>query len=266
MIHTGTVWTVLVHTEFSDLLNTWNSRPNKNETTGVLHVGFIHPPARQFEPFVEEYRGCLLVTTSAKFGLPEGFTASTSIVGFVENLPVHLGTSGWGYELSEERLITVDHQTDPQIETSSAIGWVRKFLRAEPNFGLLLRKYSIHNDRSYLDHESKLPFEARRSLGLFRFVEFVNGEMTDPCKVARASPPWLLSRTFDTIELPIRIMNVFRKSEIENVADLATTTFENLLGTANFGTKSKTHLLEALRSALDEGPFLEAVHHQPNPE
>lgn len=95
MVNTGTAWTILVHKEFEHLLATWMRRPNVKETTGVFHVGFVHPPARDFNSIVEDYRGRLLVTASAKFCLPGGYTASEREVGYVQTLPIHLGVRGW---------------------------------------------------------------------------------------------------------------------------------------------------------------------------
>lgn len=141
-----------------------------------------------------------------------------------------------------------------QLALAYPTGWVNKFLKLEPQFKTYLRKHLIFDDRSYLASEAELPFHIRRSMGIFRVVEKVKGETNDPCKIAMASPPWFLARKFDTIALPIRIVNVFRKSEIETVANLAATSFERLLNAHNFGTTSAGHLLQALRMALDEGP------------
>ena len=70
----------------------------------------------------------MLVTAAAKFGLPDGYTASDFTVGFVEDLPVHLGIGGWGYELSRERLAAEEPPTERGPVTDPAVEWIRKLL------------------------------------------------------------------------------------------------------------------------------------------
>ncbi|WP_332713837.1 DNA-directed RNA polymerase subunit alpha C-terminal domain-containing protein [Pelagibacterium mangrovi] len=250
--HSGSEWTVTVHREFEDFVETWKRRSDPEQTVSVLHVGFSRPPSREFDLFLETSRGRLLVTAAAKFALPEGYTASAGVVGYVGDLPIYLGIRGWGYEVPED--------TPPKIEPKSVVangivtGWVEDYLEVQPDHAALLSEHSIFDDHSYFDHEVELPWQVRRSLGIFRVNKQFAGEPTDPCSVARACPPWLLARRFDTIEIPVRVTNVFTNMDIDTVADLSKVTLAELLDTRNFGRKSANELLGALRNALNEGP------------
>lgn len=250
--HSGSEWTITVHREFEDFLETWKRRPD-SETVGVLHVGFSRPPSREFDSFLEIGKGRLLITTAAKFALPEGYTASTNALGQVGDMAIYLGIRGWGYEVSEAELPRV--APEPAKVVGPAVGWVKTYLETQPDDADLLAKHSIFDDQSYFHQEAQLPWQVRRILGISRFNALLEGERNDPCNVARACPPWMLARRFDTIEIPVRVSNVFTSMDIDTVGDLSEVTLSELLDTRNFGRKSAAELLAALRNALDEGPI-----------
>lgn len=254
MTHTGNEWTITVHREFEDFLKTWKGQAETGDTTGVLHIGFTRPAARQFDQFVSAHEGRLLITAAAKFALPEGYTASEGVIGFVEELPVHLGIRGWGYEIPEDAIPNAERSVRHSVSEEPATGWIKKYLEVEPDHAELLSVHGIFDDRSYFEREAELPWDVRRSLGIFRYKETFSGEQADPCAVARASPPWLLSRKFETIDVSVRVTNVFVNMNIVTISDLAKVTLEDLLDTRNFGRKSVNDLLGALQSALNEGP------------
>ncbi|MFD1253166.1 RNA polymerase principal sigma factor HrdA [Devosia equisanguinis] len=250
--HSGSEWGVTVHREFEDFLETWKRRSDYDRTVGVLHIGFSRPPSREFDSFLEIGKGRLLITAAAKFALPEGYTASTGALGHVGDMPIYLGIRGWGYEVSEDALPKVAPES--ALVVGPVIGWLKTYLEAQPDDADLLAKHSIFDDQSYFDHEAQLPWQVRRVLGISRFNALLSGERNDPCNVARACPPWMLARRFDTIEIPVRVTNVFTSMDIETVGDLSGLTLSELLDTRNFGRKSAAELLVALSNALDEGP------------
>jgi hypothetical protein len=81
-------WTVTVHRDLEDLLSTWNGRERRDETVGVLHIGFDRPPVRDFDDVAKLYIGLMLVTAAAKYALPPAFQTTRYAVNTVSDLPL----------------------------------------------------------------------------------------------------------------------------------------------------------------------------------
>ncbi|MGN6304201.1 MAG: DNA-directed RNA polymerase subunit alpha C-terminal domain-containing protein [Mesorhizobium sp.] len=252
MLRHDAEWTVTVHRELEELLESWKSRPSPDASVGVLHVGFSRPPSRDFEEIVSEHAGHLLLTESAKYGLPSGFVSSSTSLGKVAGIPIYLALRGWGYELEDK--IRPASTPVQQAQEWSPDGWVRRFLVKFADREEQLRQFGIFNEASYLDFEHKLPRTLRHDLGLFRFGQMLTGEAKDPCSVARAAPPWLSERTVESIDVTVRVANVFSVKNIKTIGDLASLSLDDLLHMQNFGRKSAWDLFSSLMSALDRGP------------
>ncbi len=186
--------------------------------------------------------------------LPEGYTASEAALGVVGALPVHLGVRGWGYEVPDDQVPRATLISKTPIKNSPATGWLREFVEEQADEASLVEANGIHDDRSYFEKEASLPWSLRRALGIYRFKELVGDPTSDPCQFASAAPPWLLARSFATIDLSVRVANVFSILEVARVADLAKLTLDDLLSTKNFGRKSVNDLMSNLRTSLNEGP------------
>ena len=247
-------WSVSVCRDFEAVLEAWTNRADPLQTA-ILHIGFDRPPSTAFEAVAQEHPGRLLVTASTKFGLPHGYEASADPVGFVENLPIHLGTRGWGYVVEERYLLTA-----PSVQATTkgrnASGWVASFLDLRPDLADTLKQAGIVDDTSYLEAESALPREARYRAGLFRFRDLIKQyDDHDPCAIARAAPPWLEERLVETMHLTVRVANVFVGEGVKTVGDLQKFDLPQLLRIHNFGRKSANDLRVSLMKALDDGPF-----------
>ena len=124
-------WSISVHRDLEELLGAWKDRQSPEEMVGVLHLGFDRPPAREFDTIAEQWPGHMLVTASAKFGLPVGFVASDGEIGRVSDLPVYLGVRGWGYTV-DEALIPKVKKTEAVSPARPPAGWVRRLLDQHP--------------------------------------------------------------------------------------------------------------------------------------
>ena len=246
-------WTVSVCRDLETVLDAWTGR-SPPERTGVLHIGFDRPPSTAFEAVAEAYPDRLLVTASAKFGLPQGYEASANPIDYVGNLPVHLGTRGWGYVVDDAEL-----PAEPILQTPhpgrDASGWVASFLDLRPDLADALSHVGIFDDASYLKAESGLPWEPRYKAGVFRFRAIIGDQDHDPCAIARAAPPWLGERLIETIDFSVRVANVFSAQDVKTVADVQKFDLSQLLRIPNFGRKSANDLKASLLSALEDGPF-----------
>lgn len=246
-------WSVSVHRDLIGALRAWSSR-DESGSSGVLHVGFDRPACQAFDDVAESYSGRVLLTASARFALPSGFKASFAITEVAE-LPIYLAVSGWGYEVDPAELVTADDHRNSASSNPSREpeGWVVGFISAYPDFAQTLAAHSICDDPTYLCYEKGLPTALRRELGIYRYDALVT-DVGDPAAVARAAPPWFSTRSFDTIDLTVRVSNVFNRAAIGCVNDLAALSFDELLKLPSFGLTSVRDLCASLHSAMREGP------------
>jgi RNA polymerase sigma factor (sigma-70 family) len=244
-------WTISVHRDLEDLLAAWQQRSSPDGAVGVLHLGFDRPPAREFEGIATRFPGRMLLTAAAKYALPSGFQASREPVGLVADLPVHLGTRGWGYLIDDD---VAEAAGANGTSSRSFEGWVREFVEETPGLSEELSQAKIYNEADYLANEVSLPSSVRKKIGTYRFRKLINNASEDPCAIALAAPPWLAVRAIETINLTVRVANVFANHGIGTVSDLAKWSTPKLLGLPNFGRTSVRDLCESLELALREGP------------
>ena len=245
-------WTVSVCRDLEAVLEAWTGRPHRAQT-GVLHIGFDRPPSTVFEAVAQAHPGRLLVTASAKFGLPVDYEASVNPIDYIESLPIHLGTRGWGYEVDKaeirpSRFQTLDANRDPS-------DWVASFVDLRPDLANALSQAGIFDDRSYLEAEGGLPWELRYRTGIFRFRAIIGEEDHDPCAIARASPPWVEERSVEKLGFSVRVANVFATQGVKTVSDIQRFDLSELQAVRNFGRKSANDLRASLMRALEDGPF-----------
>jgi hypothetical protein len=253
MLRVGTgEWSVSVHRDLAGVLDAWKRRPEPECSVGVLHVGFDRPASRSFDDTAASHLGRLLVTGSAKFALPDGFVSSSEPIGFVERIPLYLGLRGWGYLLDD----VIEHApVPPRLPQRRTFGWVREIAAVSPSLFMELDAAGIYDDASYTEFEGALDNTTRRSVGMFRFGVLIGSARGDPCAFARAAPPWLSQREFRSMELTVRLTNVFNRIGVNQVQDLNKFSLAQLLEIKNFGRTSVADLLQLLEGALEEGPF-----------
>mgnify|MGYP002628175468 CR=1 FL=1 len=246
-------WSVSVCRDLEMVLEAWKQR-SPPEKSGVLHIGFDRPPSTAFEEVASAHPGRLLITASARFGLPVGYESSNDPVGYVSDIPIYIGIRGWGYQVDKTEIETVTKQ-EKRRRANIPIGWVADLLLAKPEIQDDFEREGIYDDNTYLVSEQNLEREQRRDLGLFRFRAFVGKDDDDPCLIARASPPWFKERPLDTIGLTVRVSNVFSVQGVKTVGDIENFELFQLLRLPNFGRKSVRDLCATLLNALEEGPF-----------
>ena len=250
MLKVGEAWKITVHRDLEDLLVHWKQREDPDQTSGVVHLGFERPQSSVFNDLIDLYAGQVLLTPSGKFGLPFGFEASEYPIGIAEGLPLYLATKGWGYLLDSSTIEALP--TASNTEFRKAYGWVAHFLEDFPGEASEFASAGIWDDGEYLQREKFLPSRLRTDAGIYR-LRLITQDKDDPCAFAKASPPWFAERHFSTIELRVRVANVFDNRGIKTVADLARYSLDSLMGTQNFGRKSAADLLYSLEVALAQG-------------
>ena len=259
MIRSGDgTWTVTVCRDLGAVMRAWKMRKEPDCDVAVLHVGFDRPPSQSFDHIAEAHPGRMLLTAAAKHVLPNSFVASANSVGVSESPEVFIGLQGWGYTLEDSTAGTdhTDHvePSHPDSVLHEPQGWVSSFLVEYPSDAETLSAQGIFDEASYLNRETGLERSVRHRAGLFRAHHIVGANCEDPCKLARAAPPWLAERELTSLQLPLRANNVFGLSGIKTVRDLADCSPEALLEQQNFGRKSLRDTLQALAAALNDGP------------
>lgn len=246
--HLSGEWEIEVHHDLEGVVRSWEHRPEE-VTSAVLHVGFERRVAKSFEEVAGEYSGRVLLTPGAKGALPHNFSASTRPIAHVSDEPIFLALEGWGY--SEPDPLAVGLSTPGP---TAFLGWVGSFVSENPNDASALLASGIVDEASYLEHEAQLDRDLRTRLGLYRFSALAGEASDDPCEIARAAPPWLAAEKLSSLDLTVRIANVFREQDIRTVADLKALTTTDLRTFQNFGRTSIHHLVGILRKALLAGP------------
>lgn len=253
-------WTVTVCRDLGAVMRTWKMRKDQDRDIAVLHVGFDRPPSQSFDEVAEAHPGCMLLTPAAKHVLPNSFISSVAPIDAEEGIDVFLGLQGWGYSLEDPTAATVRSKpSHPGTEVCAPQGWVASFLTEHPSDAEPVSTHGIFDESTYLDKEAELERSVRHRAGSFRLHHIVGTNCDDPCKFARAAPPWLAKRETISLELPARADNIFRICGIKTVRDLAEWSPNALLDLQNFGQKSLRGTLFALTAALNEGPPREAT-------
>lgn len=240
-------WEIEVHHDLEDVVRSWERR--SQEVSGaVLHVGFERRVAKSFEEVAGEYRGRVILTPGAKGALPNTFRASAFPIADVSEEPVFLALEGWGY--SEEEPMGAAAGQHP----AAFLGWVGSFVGENPDAAKPLLAHGIVDEAAYLAHEAELERDLRKRLGSYRFSTLLAHAADDPCEMARAAPPWLATVPLSSVDLTVRIANVFRDRNIQTVADLQSLTVADLRTFSNFGRTSIHHLTNLLQRAVLAGP------------
>jgi hypothetical protein len=257
---TDSTWTVTVCRDLGAVIRTWKMRKEPDRDVAVLHVGFDRPPSHSFDEVAQAHPGRMLLTAAAKYVLPNSFISSAGPVGAAESTDVFIGLQGWGYTLEDPTAATTRMEKPRQdTVTDEPEGWVASFLNEHPLDAETLSANGIFDEATYLGREAELERSVRHRAGLFRLHHIIGPNCDDPCKFARAAPPWLAERELITLDLSVRAHNVFRVCDINTVRELADWSPEALLKQQNFGRKSLRVTLQALNAALNDGPLRAAT-------
>lgn len=243
-------WAAQVCRDWEAVLEAWKARESE-DFGAVLHIGFDRPASIAFENIAAEHPRKMLFTAAAKYAVPPSFDSSTFPLGHVEGIPVHLALRGWGY-VEDDAVVKL---AVPNMAQSQFSGWVAQFAEARPDCAEAMLVAGVTDEASYLKYEGAMDWEPRYRSGLYRYGFLIAGDEDDPCAIARAAPPWLSSRSFENIEITVRLGNVFERAQIGCVADLGLFNLNELSKKPNFGRKSANDLKNALLSAMSRGPL-----------
>ena len=142
---------------------------------------------------------------------------------------------------------------------NTTLNWVTKYLSEHPADRQALGALGIHDETSYQDREPELEREVRQRTGRFRTYHILGAKCNDPCEFVRAAPGWLGKRKLHTLHLPFRAWKAFKSKGLETVYDIADRNLEELASLRGVGEVCRQKILQALKVALDSGPYRNAT-------
>jgi len=263
-------WEVTLHSDLDTLREAW--RPFQGtQATGLIHIGFWRPDTEAFEHVAMHWPGLILLTSPARYSLPQPCPVAQRGVGEVDGMTVYVALEGWGYEVTLDQLglgesarevpTESDSGSEPREQVANPQDWVASIVRNSPDLAEELRAWRVVDEASYLKAESEMPAAIRGRLGMQRFVYFAKG----PCHPAsildnlRFAPPWLLALPTTALNLSVRSSNCLGTNAVTTLKDLAKFGEESLLRIANLGRKSVHEIGEEVARVFVEGPFDPAV-------
>ena len=247
-------WVVHVSRDLDEVVSLWVDAQAQGRT-GVLHVGFDRPMSSAFESVAVDYHGLMLLTAAARYALPVGqFSVAETPAAVVDNIPVYLGVRGWGYDGSDLKVVESPHGHKTAGEPFVATGWVGEVVSSGSALGATLASAGIYDEQSYHEFEERLTRVDRALIAHARAVQIWGPDRNDVTALARAMPPWVLTRALASMDITVRMANVFTHYNIKTVGDLAGLDDNKLRRFRNLGTKTIYQLIKLLWEAVSAGP------------
>jgi len=118
-------------------------------------------------------------------------------------------------------------------------GWIKEITVINPELGTQATSYGIYSDNSFATNAGELPDKLRDQLELYRFsVLKRETDIADPIALIKILPNHLTSSNVGSLNLPVRVLNVFNVHSINCLDDLRNLSVNDLLKWPNFGRKS----------------------------
>lgn len=262
---TGT--NISVHREFETLNEVWAGRPS-SDCSGFIHLGFTRPDVDDVLPLLESNSGRMLLSASAKYALPVNIKSSAVAIDTVDDLPIFMCLSGFGYEITDDPSATRSTETTTAVASfPTSFGrndrWLEGFFNFTDYSNALLAA-GINSDDSYIQHEHKLPTEFRMRLAKGRYKFFVGNDPTSTQIIGylRYCPPWMLSRRLGSFPLSVRAANVMSANSIDTFADLSRFGEAQIRRFVHLGKKTYDEISEVAEKLFECGPELADINNQ----
>ena len=132
-------------------------------------------------------------------------------------------------------------------------GWIKELRVINPELGYQAESYGIYSDDSFSTNVGVLPDKLRDQFELYRFSALKHEtDITDPIALIKILPSHLTSSDVGSLNLPVRIFNVFKLHSINCLDDLCKLSVNDLLRLPNFGRKSVDDLCTNLLGNVEK--------------
>ena len=150
-------------------------------------------------------------------------------------------------KLTDRRYVSIENQV------SDFEGWMEELCNVKVELAEKARSNGIFNEETYKAHSKYLSTNDQNELGVFRFQYFLpKVNKKDPNSIIRILPEILLNADVASINMPVRILNVFKIRGINTLSELIDTPTSELLKWPNFGNKSAGDLCISLLASVEK--------------
>jgi|GEM_PF-1342274 len=102
-----------IHRDLNSIYTQWSDEKN-SENIGIIHIGFVRPKLPNFNE-IAHLRGCILVSASVKWSLPEEYRTTKASIDSTANIPFYQLLSGFGYDLDADYATSSHPPEQPNI-------------------------------------------------------------------------------------------------------------------------------------------------------
>lgn len=254
---------VTVHRDTASIDQAWSSRTTA-DSGALVHIGFTRPSVEECIPLLIKHAGRVLLSASAKYSYGNNVNTTSSPVATIDDLPIYMCTSGFGYECDESTIEQLEkskshQQSRPNVYERSD-RWLNQFME-DSSISDELITAGINSDTTYLQFESSLSTQLRLKLAKARFRVLVGDAPTAENLLGnlKYAPPWMLNLRIVSLALPVRAINALTSHSIRSFEDLCKFTEIEIRGFPNLGKKTYNDISIFALKLFETGPEHPAV-------
>jgi hypothetical protein len=252
---------VTLYRDLESVKQAWLDR-GYPEASAALHVGFWRPETEDFLKALKEHPGRVLVSASTVHALPPSFRSSSAPVGSAGSVPLHLGLTGWGYEVEDStsteaisalriQAISKMPREIPEVQCE----WLRELSRNNMAMFKEALNEGVIDDETYLAKENSLPPSLRNSLGdaRFRWRCPIPPTVENIIDHIASTPPWFQSLPIEILSLSTRPANIMSTKSIQLIGDFRRYKADEVFAFRNMGRGSFNEIGARLLALLSGG-------------
>lgn len=130
--------------------------------------------------------------------------------------------------------------------------WLKELSNKNSELVNMAASYGVYCDKSFIANSKQLPDRLRDQLSFERFNLLRDKtDIADPVALVKILPTRIALAAIGSLDLPVRISNVFKANSIGCLADLSDLSVDDILKWPNFGRKSVSDLVANILTSVD---------------